>query len=130
MLDTTIKTQLTAYLEKLQQPIELVASLDDSPKSQEMHALLQDIASLSAKVTLRSDGQDARRPSFAVAHPGEAGRIAFAGIPMGHEFTSLVLALLQTGGHPPKVDAETIEQIRGLQGSYQFEVFVSLSCHN
>ncbi|RQO72792.1 alkyl hydroperoxide reductase subunit F [Aquitalea sp. FJL05] len=130
MLDTTIKTQLTAYLEKLQQPIELVASLDDSAKAQEMFGLLQDIASLSPKVTLRSDGQAARRPSFAIARPGEAGRIEFAGIPMGHEFTSLVLALLQTGGHPPKVDEDTIAQIRGLQGSYQFEVFVSLSCHN
>jgi alkyl hydroperoxide reductase subunit F len=130
MLDTTIKTQLTAYLEKLQQPIELIASLDDSAKAQEMFSLLQDIASLSPKVTLNSNGQAARRPSFAIARPGEAGRIEFAGIPMGHEFTSLVLALLQTGGHPPKVDEDTIAQIRGLQGSYQFEVFVSLSCHN
>ena len=130
MLDNTIKTQLKAYLERLQQPIELVASLDDSDKAQEVYALLNDIAALSAKVSVRHDGQDARRPSFTVARPNEAARISFAGIPMGHEFTSLVLALLQTGGHPPKVDAEVIEQIRAIPGTYHFETFISLSCHN
>ena len=130
MLDNTIKTQLKAYLERLQQPIELVASLDDSDKAQEVYALLNDIAALSSKVSVRHDGQDARHPSFTVARPGEQARISFAGIPMGHEFTSLVLALLQTGGHPPKVDAEVIEQIRAIPGKYHFETFISLSCHN
>jgi NADH-dependent peroxiredoxin subunit F len=130
MLDEGIKTQLRAYLERLQRPIELVASLDDSANAGEMRDLLQDIASLSDKVTLREDGNAARRPSFAVGLPGEAPRIHFAGIPMGHEFTSLVLALLQTGGHPPKVDAEVIEQIKALPGEFRFETFISLSCHN
>ena len=105
MLDNAIKTQLKAYLEKLQRPIELVASLDDSAKAQEMHGLLTDIAGLSDKVSLRQNGDAELRPSFAIGLPGEAPRIHFAGIPMGHEFTSLILALLQTGGHPPKVDA-------------------------
>ncbi|MFZ2855030.1 MAG: alkyl hydroperoxide reductase subunit F [Rhodocyclaceae bacterium] len=130
MLDTNIQTQLTAYLEKLQQPIELVASLDGSAKAQEIRALLHDIAALSGKISVREDGAAALKPSFAVGRPGEAARIAFAGIPMGHEFTSLVLALLQTGGHPPKVDAELIEQIRALPGTFRFETFISLSCHN
>lgn len=130
MLDNTIKAQLAAYLEKLQQPIELVASLDDSEAAQQVSGLLDDIASLSSKVSVRLDGTDARRPSFAVTRPGQAPRIGFAGIPMGHEFTSLVLALLQTGGHPPKVDAAVIEQIRAIPGNYRFETFISLSCHN
>ena len=130
MLDATIKTQLKAYLERLQQPIELVASLDDSMKAQEMGALLDDIATLSDKVSVRNDGRDARKPSFSVARPGETARIAFAGIPMGHEFTSLVLALLQTGGYPPKVEAALIEQIRAIPGKFHFETFISLSCHN
>jgi len=130
MLDTTMKTQLKVYLERLQQPIELVASLDDSDKSQEVYALLNDIAELSGKVAVRHDGHDVRRPSFTVARPGETARIRFAGIPMGHEFTSLVLALLQTGGHPPKVEAEVIEQIRAIPGRFHFETFISLSCHN
>lgn len=130
MLDANIKAQLTAYLEKLQQPIELIASLDESAKGQEMRGLLSDLAGLSAKVSLREDGNATLRPSFAIARQGEAGRISFAGIPMGHEFTSLVLALLQTGGHPPKVDAATIEAIKALPGEFKFETFISLSCHN
>ena len=130
MLDTAIKTQLKAYLEKLQRPIELVASLDDSAKAQEMHGLLTDIAGLSDKVSLRQNGDAELRPSFAIGLPGEAPRIHFAGIPMGHEFTSLILALLQTGGHPPKVDAAVIDAIKALPGNYRFETFISLSCHN
>jgi len=130
MLDNTIKTQLKAYLERLQQPIELIASLDLSDKSQEMRALLEEMAPLSDKLSVRFDGSNARRPSFAVTRPGETPRIGFAGIPMGHEFTSLVLALLQTGGHPPKIEPAVIEQIAALKGSFKFESFISLSCHN
>ncbi|MBS0353764.1 MAG: alkyl hydroperoxide reductase subunit F [Proteobacteria bacterium] len=130
MLDANIKNQLKAYLEKLQRPIEVVASLDDSAKAQELRGLLVDIAELSDKVTLREDGTHALRPSFGVTVPGEAPRIHFAGIPMGHEFTSLILALLQTGGHPPKVEAAVIEQIKALPGRFDFETFISLSCHN
>jgi alkyl hydroperoxide reductase subunit F len=130
MLDTNIKTQLGAYLEKLQRPIELIASLDDSATAAEMRGMLQDIAELSDKVSLREDGDAALRPSFAIGRPGEAPRIRFAGLPMGHEFTSLILALLQTGGHPPKVDAEIIEQIKALPVDLEFQTFISLSCHN
>ena len=130
MLDATIKTQLKAYLERLQQPIELIATLDDSDKAQEVRSLLDDIATASHKVSVRNDGTDSRKPSFAVTRPGETPRIGFAGIPMGHEFTSLVLALLQTGGHPPKVEPEVIEQIKAIPGQFHFETFISLSCHN
>jgi alkyl hydroperoxide reductase subunit F len=130
MLDTNIKAQLKAYLEKLQHSIELVASFDDSAAAQEMRDLLVDIAELSDKVSLREDGNAALRPSFAIGLPGETPRITFAGIPMGHEFTSLVLALLQTGGHPPRVDAAVIEQIKALPGNFRFETFISLTCHN
>ncbi|MCL2345937.1 MAG: alkyl hydroperoxide reductase subunit F [Desulfobulbus sp.] len=130
MLDDAIKEQLKAYLEKLQRPIELVASLDDSAKAEEMRGLLKDIAALSDKVNLRENGDAARRPSFAIGLPGEAPRIQFAGLPLGHEFTSLILALLQTGGHPPKVEPAVIEQIRNLPGGIDAEIFISLSCHN
>ncbi len=130
MLDATIKTQLAAYLEKLQHPIELVASPDGSDAARQMSELLADIATLSPKVSVREDGSDARKPSFSVGRPGETPRIRFAGLPMGHEFTSLILALLQTGGHPPKIDAALIEQIKSLTGKFHFETFISLSCHN
>jgi alkyl hydroperoxide reductase subunit F len=131
MLDANLKTQLKAYLEKVVAPIEIVASLDDSDKSREMRALLQDIAALSTRITLSERSGDGERvPSFSVNRVGSDMGIRFAGIPMGHEFTSLVLALLQAGGHPPKVEAEVLEQIRNLQGEYRFETYISLSCHN
>src|SRR5690625_4589675 len=129
MLDANIKTQLKGYLENLVNPIELVASLDDSAKSREMLGLLEDILELSDKISLR-ESDAARAPMFSITRPGEEPRIHFAGLPMGHEFTSLVLALLQVGGHPPKVDADVIEQIQGLEGEYSFETYISLSCQN
>ncbi|WP_300452043.1 alkyl hydroperoxide reductase subunit F [Accumulibacter sp.] len=130
MLDANIKTQLKAYLEKIRQPIELVASLDDSAKGREMWALLLEIAELSDKVSARQDGEASRKPSFAIGRAGEQPRISFAGIPMGHEFTSLILALLQVGGHPPKAEAATMDDIRAIAGEFHFETFISLSCHN
>jgi alkyl hydroperoxide reductase subunit F len=131
MLDATLKQQLQAYLEKVVQPIEIVASLDDSPKSREMDELLREITALSAKISLRQDNEaNVRKPSFAINRAGTDIGVRFAGIPLGHEFTSLVLALLQVGGHPIKLDAPVIEQIRNLDGDYEFEAFISLSCHN
>ncbi len=130
MLDANIKTQLKAYLDKLVAPIELVASLDDSAKSAEMRGLLEDIAGLSPKVALLENGNDARRPSFSIGKVGEAARIRFAGLPMGHEFTSLILALLQASGYAPKFSDDLVEQIRGLSGDFRFETYISLSCHN
>ena len=130
MLDTNLKTQLKAYLEKVTQPFEIVASLDDGEKSQEMLSMLQDIAGLSDKITLKTDGQDARKPSFALNRIGGDISLRFAGLPMGHEFTSLVLALLQVGGHPSKTAPEVIEQIKGIEGEYNFETYFSLSCQN
>jgi NADH-dependent peroxiredoxin subunit F len=130
MLDANLKAQLGAYLERVKLPFEITASLDDSPAAREMHGLLRDIVSLSDKITLKTDGGDARKPSFALNRIGEAPRIRFAAIPMGHEFTSLVLALLQVGGHPPKIEAELIEQIKQLDGDFRFETYMSLTCHN
>ncbi|MBZ0332472.1 alkyl hydroperoxide reductase subunit F [Halomonas sp. ANAO-440] len=130
MLDDNLKSQLQTYLQKVTQPFEIVASLDDGDKSREMFKLLEQIAGLSDKITLRSDGRDVRTPSFALNRPGEDTGLVFAGIPMGHEFTSLVLALLQVGGHPPKVSDEVIEQIKSLDDELSFETYYSLSCQN
>lgn len=130
MLDANLKTQLKAYLERITHPITLVASLDDGAKSQEMLGLLEDIASLSDKITLDRNGADARRPSFAINRNGSDIGVTFAGLPMGHEFNSLVLALLQVGGHPSKESEELLEQIRNLDGDFRFETYFSLSCQN
>ena len=129
MLDATLKTQLAAYLEKLQQPIELVASLDDSDAAHELDGLLGEIAALSPKIS-RTAGDDARKPSFLIRRAGSDVQVGFAGIPLGHEFTSLVLALLQVGGHPVKIDDALAAQVRNLPGEYRFETFMSLHCQS
>lgn len=130
MLEASMKSQLQAYMGKLQKPIRLIASLDESEKSAELNALLADIAGLSPLVTLDTSGQDSRKPSFVIARAGEEQGVRFAGIPLGHEFTSLVLALLWTGGHPPKVEQQHQDQARALDADLSFEVYMSLSCHN
>lgn len=138
MLDSNLKAQLKDYLERISQPVEILAAADDSDKSREMLELLADIAAASALIKVEVRGGDIEapgggaqlKPSFALRRPGEDARIRFAGLPMGHEFTSLVLALLQTGGYAPKVDPAVIEQIRNLDGDQHFETFVSLTCQS
>ena len=129
MLDAAITSQLKTHLEKVVFPIELVASLDDSPKSVELAGLLDEVAALSDKITVTSADNE-RRPSFAIARTGTDISVRFAGIPMGHEFTSFILALLQVGGHPSTASPETLEQVRNLEGDYHFETYFSLTCQN
>ena len=131
MLDTDLKTQLKTYLERVTRPIEIVAHLDAGDSSQELRALLQDLKEASQQISVSERGAEgARVPSFSLGSPGEQIALSFAGLPMGHEFTSLVLALLQVGGYPSKLDAEVIDQVRKLDGDYHFETYFSLSCQN
>ncbi|HYW57740.1 MAG TPA: alkyl hydroperoxide reductase subunit F [Polaromonas sp.] len=131
MLDDATKVQLKSYLERATTPIEIVASLGDSEASGEVLSLLKDVAESSPLVTLTESRDDPhRKPSFSINRPGENHGPRFAGLPMGHEFTSLILALLQIGGYPPKVEEEILEQIRALDRDLEFEVYVSLTCHN
>ncbi len=131
MLDSNMTLQLKAYLEKLTKPVELVATLDDSDKSSEIRELLAEIAGLSDKVTLTIDNNaSVRKPSFLITNPGSHQGPRFAGSPLGHEFTSLVLALLQVGGHPSKELPSLLDQIRQIDGDFHFETYYSLTCHN
>lgn len=131
MLDDDIKQQLAAYLERVQEPFEMVATLGSDAKSAELRELLEEIAAMrSDKISLRTDGRDPRVPSFTLARPGSGTELRFAAIPMGHEFTSLILALLWTGGHPPKFEDEVLDAIKALDVDLDFEVYMSLSCHN
>ena len=131
MLDASTKAQLKSYLERATAPIEIVASLDDSKASSELQSLLQDISDVSALVKVSASSNDNhRKPSFSINRPGENHGPRFAGLPMGHEFTSLILALLQIGGYPPKVEEAILEQIRALDGDFKFEIYVSLTCHS
>jgi NADH-dependent peroxiredoxin subunit F len=130
MLDSNMKTQLKGYLERISQPVEIIASADDSEKSHEMLELLGDIESLSNLVSVAGRDPQQMKPSFALRRPGAEPHVRFAGVPMGHEFTSLVLALLQAGGYPPKVDQALVDQIKKLDGEFNFETFVSLTCQS
>lgn len=129
MLDVNLKKQLDTYLQNIKQPIEVSVSADSSPKGQELKELVTEIAGLSNQISL-VEAANARTPSMSVAPKGQAPRVHFAGIPMGHEFTSLVLALLQAGGHPSKADPALLEQIKNIKGEFHFETYISLSCHN
>ncbi len=131
MLDDNLKSQLKGYLERVVRPIAINASVNDSAKSKEMSELLAELVALSDKISVvetRDDGE--RAPSFALTSPGHDINLRFAGIPMGHEFTSLVLALLQVGGHPPRTEQAIIDQIKDLDGDFLFETYFSLTCQN
>ncbi|MBM7366307.1 alkyl hydroperoxide reductase subunit F [Gordonia hydrophobica] len=130
MLDTALANQLKSLLENVTQPIELVSTLDDGAKSVELGDLLDEIAGMSALITHDRSGADARTPSFEIRRTGTDIRVQFAGIPLGHEFSSLVLALLQVGGHPSKEAADLLQQVRDLDGDFHFETYFSLSCQN
>ena len=130
MLDSALATQLRGLVANITMPVDFVASLDDSAKSVETSELLTEVAAMSELISYERRDDDARRPSFAIHRRGTDVKVRFAGVPMGHEFTSFVLALLQVGGHPTKVDEATIRQIQQLEGTHHFETYFSLSCQN
>ncbi|ATC93232.1 alkyl hydroperoxide reductase subunit F [Pseudoalteromonas tunicata] len=127
MLDAKIKTQLQAHLNNITKPIQLVINLDESKKSIELQSLANELSELNSLVSVSTTQNTAiRAPQLSVL--GEQSEINFAGVPMGHEFTSLILALLHTGGHATKASAEEIEQISTLTAPLNFEIYISLSC--
>ncbi|MBJ8104870.1 MULTISPECIES: alkyl hydroperoxide reductase subunit F [Bacillus cereus group] len=129
ILDADIKTQLSQYLQLMENDISLKVSAGDDNVSKDMLALVDELATMSSKITVEKVELE-RTPSFSVNRPGEDTGVVFAGIPLGHEFTSLVLALLQVSGRAPKVEQKLIDQIKNIQGEYHFESYISLSCHN
>ncbi|QQD18143.1 alkyl hydroperoxide reductase subunit F [Spongiibacter nanhainus] len=131
MLDANMKKQLEGYLQNLKTPVELLAYLGEDDKSRELATLMDELAALSPLVSV-AEGEDdsARRPSMGVRSSAKGTELRFAGIPLGHEFTSLVLALLHSGGHPIKLDEDVIQQVAALEGDFHFETFISLSCQN
>ena len=130
MLDTNIQSQLKVYFEKIVNPIVLEATLDDSPQSAQMLELLNEVAEQSEQITVSTAGKSKNIPSFTVSKVDEVARIAFSGLPMGHEMTSFILAILQVSGYPPKVEQDVIQSIRSLDSKMRFQTFISLSCHN
>ncbi|PGZ97120.1 alkyl hydroperoxide reductase subunit F [Bacillus pseudomycoides] len=129
ILDADIKAQLAQYLQLMENDVLLKVSAGSDDVSKDMLALVDELATMSSKITVEK-AQLERTPSFSVNRIGEDTGVAFAGIPLGHEFTSLVLALLQVSGRTPKVEQKVIDQVKNMQGEYHFESYISLSCHN
>lgn len=129
ILDTAIKAQLEQYLQLLENDVLLKVSAGTDKFSRDMTALVEEISAMSSRITVEHTELE-RTPSFSVNRPGQDTGVVFAGIPLGHEFTSLVLALLQVSGRAPKVDQHVIDQIQSIEGSYHFDSYISLSCQN
>ncbi|WP_439949059.1 alkyl hydroperoxide reductase subunit F [Bacillus subtilis] len=129
VLDANIKAQLNQYMQLIENDIVLKVSAGEDDTSKDMLALVDELASMSSKISVEKTELN-RTPSFSVNRVGEDTGVTFAGIPLGHEFTSLVLALLQVSGRPPKVDQKVIDQVKKISGEYHFESYISLTCHN
>ncbi|MFL0268831.1 alkyl hydroperoxide reductase subunit F [Candidatus Clostridium radicumherbarum] len=129
ILDADIKTQLAKYLQLIESDVVLKVSAGSDSVSNDMLALVKELALMSSRITVE-ETKLARTPSFSVNRASENIGVTFAGVPLGQEFTSLVLALLQVSGRAPKVDDKVIEQIKNIKGEYHFESYISLSCHN
>lgn len=129
LLDNEIKGQLNQYLQMMEGDVVLKVSTGSDEVSRDMLALVDELATMSSNIKVETTELE-RTPSFSVNRIGEDTGITFAGIPLGHEFTSLVLALLQVSGRAPKVDQKVIDQIKAIKGEYQFESYISLTCHN
>lgn len=129
VLNANIKAQLNQYMQLIENDIVLKVSAGEDDISKDMLALVDELASMSSKISVEKAELN-RTPSFSVNRVGEDTGVTFAGIPLGHEFTSLVLALLQVSGRPPKVDQKVIDQVKKISGEYHFESYISLTCHN
>lgn len=131
MLDANVKQQLDTYFQNITNPIEITVSVNESAKAKELAELAKEVSAISDKISCQIHPvRESRAPLMQIAPKGEAPRVGFAGIPMGHEFTSFVLAILQAGGYPIKEDETVIEQAKALAQPLHFEVYASLSCQN
>lgn len=136
MITQSMLEKVKQHLQSIKNPVAIEASLDETAASNQLKQLLQAVQASSDKIRLSFDGRDIRKPSFSIRQDAMAGEnaleqaLSFAAIPLGHEFSSLVLALLWAGAHPPKVAESQLAQIKSLKGSFRFEVYMSLSCHN
>ena len=129
ILEADLKAQLAQYLEMMEGDVLLKVSAGSDDVSRDMVALVDELATMSDHIKVEKAELE-RTPSFSINRPNEDTGVVFAGIPLGHEFTSLVLALLQVSGRAPKEDQSVIDQVKNLEGNYHFESYISLTCQN
>lgn len=129
LLDNDVREKLSQYLQLMENDVLIKVRVADDPASTQMSEFVQELAGLSARIHVEAAALP-RTPSFSINKVNQDTGITFAGIPLGHEFTSLVLALLQTSGYPPKIDASLVDQIKNIKTTLKFETYISLTCHN
>ena len=128
MLENNLKQQLAQYLDLLKTEVTIGLSVTNDDKSEKVKEFVTEVAELSDKIKVEEKDLE-YKPSFEVKGAFDHGKIVFAGVPLGHEFASFALAMLQAGGVAPKVDESTKKIIESMEGA-DFETIVSLSCHN
>lgn len=130
MLDTTLKVQTQQYLELLEGPVQLAMHIDESEHGKELEAFVKEICSWSDKLSYTYDEMIPYVPAFRLDPAGNKGRVTFAGVPVGHEYNSFILALIQTSGRTPNLPENTIQVVRQVSQTIQLTTYVSLTCHN
>ncbi|GAF61635.1 alkyl hydroperoxide reductase protein F [Psychrobacter sp. JCM 18903] len=137
MIDKSLLDAIKSYSEKMTRPITFVLGSGEHSKRAELIDFLTKIAGTTDKINFDATATDDSLPSpisfKVVSHvDGELTDtgIVFSGIPGGHEFTSLILAILQAGGHTLKLDESIQKLIKRFNKPLQFQTYVSLSCHS
>jgi alkyl hydroperoxide reductase subunit F len=130
MLDAAIKTQLQDVYASLESSLTLRVLSSTHDKQDELVSMLNDIASTSSKINVDVVSETSEYPRFFLDKDGTPTGIAFTGIPGGHEFTSLVLALLNADGKGKLPDEDTLKRVSRLKGAIHLRTFISLSCEN
>ena len=128
ILDENLRSQLLPYMDLLENPIILKVDADDSENGQKINEFTDELASLSDLISKEKTNLN-HKPAFSIEREGVSG-LVFSGLPLGHELNSLVLALVQVSGRPPRIEQELIEQIKAIKTSLHFDTYVSLTCHN
>lgn len=130
MLDNEIIDQLKSVFRKLKGKVELVHANSGHEKHAELIEMLEQVASTSENISLRSSETESTVPSFEIFHDSSPTGIRFSGIPGGHEFSSLVLAILNSDHQGKLPDEGIVRRIESLKGPIHLKTYISLSCEN
>nr|WP_319393849.1 alkyl hydroperoxide reductase subunit F [uncultured Desulfobacter sp.] len=130
MLEPQILEQLKTVFEKLEGRVDLIVSASKHEKQAELVQMLEQVAGTSEKIRLIETKTEPQSPGFHLRHNGRDCGIVFSGIPGGHEFTSLVLAILNADHKGKLPDPPVVDRIRALKGPIHLSTYVSLSCEN
>ncbi|MDO5652089.1 MAG: alkyl hydroperoxide reductase subunit F [Moraxella sp.] len=132
MIDQSLLDAIKSYSANMTRPIQMVIGQGEHAKRGELVDFLTQVASTSEKIGF--DGSvvdtDLSPMSFKITTDNHDTGIVFSGIPGGHEFTSLILAILHAGGHTLKLDDGIQDLVKRIGQPLKFQTFVSLSCHN